>query len=64
MSKYLEKIMDEIQQSLQKKPAIYPIQRVNTKTLPIGNTGTDFTLDIPKGRLPKRMVIGLVTEKN
>jgi len=56
-----QKIMEEIQQS--KKPAIYPIQRVHTKTLPIRTTGTDFTLDISKGRLPKRMVIGLVTDK-
>ena len=57
------KTVDDIEKSLESKPVSYPIQRIHTKTIPIGTTSTDLSLEISKGRLPKRMVMGLVEDE-
>ena len=57
------KTVEEIEKSLETEPVSYPIQRVHTKTIPIGTTSTDLSLEISKGRLPKRVVMGLVEDR-
>ena len=59
-----DKTMEEINTTLKTKPMIYPIQRTHTKTIPIDIKGTTVTIDdISRGRLPKRIVMGFVTDK-
>ena len=58
-----EREMESIQKTLQTKPAIYPIQRVYTKSIPITSLVNDASLNISKGRLPKRIVVGFITDK-
>ena len=56
------KTVEDIEKALETTPVSYPIQRVHTKTIPIGTTSADLTIDISKGRLPKRVIMGLVED--
>lgn len=58
-----EKAMEDIEKQLKVKPAVYPIQRIVTKSIPINANTKEHYLEISKGQLPSKMVAGVVTTK-
>lgn len=59
-----EKAMDEIEKQLEKKPVVYPIQRIVTKVVPINAQTEEHSIEnITKGQLPCKMIVGLVQTK-
>lgn len=59
-----EKAMNDIEKELEKKEAVYPIQRIVTKVIPIDAKQEEHTLEnISKGQLPNKMIVGLVKTK-
>ena len=59
-----DKAMDDIEKQLEKKPAVYPIQRLVTKAIPINARTQEHLLEnISKGQLPNKMIVGLVSTK-
>jgi len=59
-----EKTMEDIEKQLQKTPVLYPIQRIHTKSFPIDTKSTSVTIEeISRGQMPKKVVIGVVTDK-
>jgi len=59
-----EKTMKDIEERLQKTPVLYPIQRIHTKSLPIDTKSTSVTIEeISRGQMPKKVIIGVVTDK-
>ena len=59
-----EKAKEEIDEELKEKPAVYPIQRIVTKVIPVNAQMEEHTLEnISKGQLPNKIVVGLVQTK-
>ena len=59
-----EKAKDKIKNDLEKKPAVYQIQRIVTKVIPINAQTEEHELEnISKGQLPNKVVVGLVKTK-
>ena len=59
-----EKTMKDIEERLQKTPVLYPIQRIHTKSFPIDTKTTSVTIEeISRGQMPKKVIIGVVTDK-
>ena len=59
-----EKAAEDIEKQLEKNPAVYPIQRIVTKTISIdANTEEHHLENISKGQLPTKMIVGLVSTK-
>ena len=59
-----EKTMDDLEEQLKKTPVLYPIQRIHTKSFPIDTKSTSVTIEeISRGQMPKKVVIGVVTDK-
>ncbi len=56
-----EKAMNEIQDTLKKKDAVYPIKRIMTKSLPINTKTVQHNIEkVSTGQLPTKMIVGLV----
>ena len=56
-----EKAMDEIQEGLKKKDAVYPIKRVMTKAIPINTKTIQHNIEkVSTGQLPTKMIVGFV----
>ncbi len=59
-----EKTMDDLEEQLKKTPVLYPIQRIHTKSFPIDTKSTSVTIEeISRGQMPKKVIIGVVTDK-
>ncbi len=56
-----EKAMDEINTTLKKSPACYPIKRIVTKAIPVNAKEKEHTIDVSKGRLPAKMIVGFIS---
>lgn len=59
-----EKAKEDIENELKKKPAVYPIQRIVSKVIPINAQTEEHPLEnISKGQLPNKILASLVRTK-
>lgn len=59
-----ETTMEEINETLEDKPAVYEVKRILTKSIPVNAKTKEHQIDdISKGRLPNKIIAGFISTK-